>query len=115
MATIVSSFYPANLQFEPLELRAFVATSSGLGSAKSNGLARVLLKLITLAKSFARPDSISTVDEFRAMMAAANGDGTARMAAGGSRLVGAFVDSALASTDSGRDSQPPTLKAEDVE
>jgi hypothetical protein len=97
----ISSFNPADLQLEPLELCAFVTTSSGLGSVKSNDLARGSLKLIALAKSFARLGLISTAIRSRAMMVAANGDGFARMAVEGSRLAGGLLKSALDSRDSG--------------
>lgn len=100
VAKTVSSFDPADLQFEPLKLCAFVTTSSGLGSVKSNGLACGLLKLTAVAKLCATLDSVSPVNESRATMVRANGDGFARTAVEGSRPAGELVDSARASTDS---------------
>lgn len=100
IAGIVSSFDSADLQFEPLELCAFVTRSSGLGSVKSNSLAIELVNVKALVKSFARVDSISTGDASRTVMVVANGDGFARTVGEGSSLWAEVVDPALAPTAS---------------
>jgi hypothetical protein len=92
MTTAISSFGPTDSQLEPLERCAFVATSSGLGSVKSNGLASGLLKLIALAKSLARLNRGSAEVDSGAVIVAAKGDGLARIAVAGSRPVDRFAD-----------------------